>query len=130
VSASVRGLLDVATVFNRVQDLSSTLTEAETAIARVEIDLAEASGSIEEATPVLDKAIASLQTIPSELDRSIEAVRSSRVRIGQQVWLWRLAIVAGAAALLVMLALITQLYRSVSRPAGASPNAPMDASQP
>jgi hypothetical protein len=130
VSASVRGLLDVATVFNRVQDLSSTLTEAETAIARVEIDLAEASGSIEEATPVLDKAIASLQTIPGELDRSIEAVRSSRARVGQQVWLWRLAIVAGAAALLVMLAMITQLYRGVSGPAGASRNVLMDASQP
>jgi hypothetical protein len=126
VSASVRGLLDLATVFNRVEDLTDKLTAAEVSIARVEIDLAEAAGSIEEATPVLDEAITSLQAIPGELDRSIAEVKSSRTRIGQQVWLWRLAIVAGAAALLVMLALI----RSVSGPLGASRHAPMEGGQP
>jgi CHASE3 domain sensor protein len=126
VSASVRGLLDVATVFNRVEDLSDKLTEAEVSIARVEIDLAEAAGSIEEATPVLDQAIASLQAIPGELDRSIAEVKSSRTRIGQQVWLWRLAIVTGAAALLVMLALI----RSVSGPTEVSRRTPVEGAQP
>jgi hypothetical protein len=126
VSASVRGLLDVATVFNRVEDLSDKLTEAEVSIARVEIDLAEAAGSIEEATPVLDEAIASLQAIPGELDRSIAEVKSSRTRIGQQVWLWRLAIVAGAAALLVMLAMI----QSLSGPPEVSRRTPVEGAQP
>jgi methyl-accepting chemotaxis protein len=109
VSASVRGLLDVATIFDGVEDLTDSLTVAEFTIARVEIDLAEASGSVEEAVPVLDKAISSLHSIPDELDRSIAEVKSSRTRVGQQVWLWRLAIVAGGAALVVMLALIAQL---------------------
>ena len=113
VSASVRGLLDVVSVFDRVENLSQSLTDAEASIAVVEIDLAEASGSVEEAGPVLDKAVTSLTAIPAELDRSITEVESSRARIGQQVWLWRLAIAAGGAALMVMLLLIAQLRRAV-----------------
>ena len=113
VSASVRGLLDVVSVFDRVENLSQSLTDAEASIAVVEIDLAEASGSVEEAGPVLDKAVASLTSIPAELDRSIAEVESSRARIGQQVWLWRLAIAAGGAALMIMLLLVAQLRRAV-----------------
>ena len=120
VSASVRKLLDVLSVFDRVENLSQSLTDAEATIAVVEIDLAEASGSVEEAGPVLDKAVTSLTAIPAALDRSIAEVESSRARIGQQVWLWRLAIAAGGAALMVMLLLIAQLRRAViGRPAGA-----------
>lgn len=114
VSASVRALLDAVSVFDRVENLSNSLTDAEASIAVVEIDLAEASGSVEEAGPVLDKAVTSLTSIPAELDRSIAEVESSRARIGQQVWLWRLAIAAGGAALTVMLLLITQLRRLVT----------------
>jgi hypothetical protein len=84
---------------------------AEASIAKVEIDLAEASGSIDEAVPVLEETIDSLQSIPDQLDRSIAEVKSSRTRIGQQVWLWRAAIVAGGAAFVLMLALIAQLRR-------------------
>ena len=119
VSASVRGLLDVVSVFDRVENLSKSLTDAEASIAVVEIDLAEASGSVEEAGPVLDKAVTSLTSIPAELDRSIAEVESSRARIGQQVWLWRLAIAAGGAALMVMLLLIAQLRRPVIGRSGA-----------
>ena len=114
VSASVRALLDAVSVFDRVENLSNSLTDAEASIAVVEIDLAEAAGSIDEAGPVLDKAVTSLASIPAELDRSIAEVESSRTRIGQQVWLWRLAIAAGGAALTVMLLLITQLRRLVT----------------
>lgn len=109
VSVSVRGLLDAASIFDRVEDLTGNLMEAEASIATVEIDLAEAAGSIDEAVPVLEETIDSLQSIPDQLDRSIAEVTSSRARIGQQVWLWRLAIVAGGAALAVMLAMIAQL---------------------
>ena len=119
VSAGVRGLLDVVSVFDRVENLSKSLTDAEASIAVVEIDLAEASGSVEEAGPVLDKAVTSLTAIPAELDRSITEVESSRARIGQQVWLWRLAIAAGGAALMVMLLLIAQLRRPVIGRSGA-----------
>jgi methyl-accepting chemotaxis protein len=113
VSTSVRGLLDVASIFNRVEDLSNSLTAAEASIAEVEITLAEAAGSIEEAGPVLDQAVASLQGIPAELDQSIAAVEASRTRIGEQVWLWRLAMAAGGGALLLMLGLIAQLRGNV-----------------
>ena len=109
VSATVRGLLDAASIFDRVDNLAENLMAAEASIAMVEIDLAEAAGSIAEAVPLLEETIDSLQSIPDQLDRSIAEVTSSRARIGQQVWLWRLAIVAGGAALAVMLALIEQL---------------------
>ena len=69
---------------------------------------------------MLDKAISALQAIPDQLDQSIAAVKSSAARVGEQVWLWRLAMVAGGAALLVMLALIAQLTRPHSPLAGRS----------
>lgn len=108
VSASVRGLLNAVSIFDRVENLSDNLQEAEASIALVEIDLAEAAGAIEEAGPVLEQAVASLQSIPDELDRSIAEVKSSRGRIGDQVWLWRLAIVAGGGALGSMLILVSR----------------------
>ncbi len=111
VSTSVRGLLDVVSIFDRVENLSDSLRVAEASIAIVEIDLAEAAGSIEETAPILDDVVTSLQSIPGELDRSIAEVKSSRTRIGQQVWLWHLAIVTGGASLVVMLVLISRLSR-------------------
>ena len=109
VSTSVRGLLGIASIFNRVENLTDSLTAAEKSIAEVEVTLAEAAGSVDEAAPILDQAISSLQAIPAQLDASIADVDSARARIGEQVWLWRLAIVAGGAALLLMLGLISQL---------------------
>ena len=117
VSASVRGLLDVASFINRVDNLTESLKTAEATIAEVEIDLAEASGSIEETGPVLDTAIVALRAIPGQLDQSIASVKSSAARVGQQVWLWRMAMAAGGAALLVMLTLIADLRRVVRRQA-------------
>ena len=114
VSAGVRKLLDVASILNRVENLSKSLTDAEAAIANVEADLGEAAGSIAEAGPVLDKAVASMQSVPAELDRTIAEVESSRARIGEQVWLWRLAIVAGGAALGLMLVLLNRLLRLIN----------------
>jgi hypothetical protein len=124
VSTSVRELLDVASFIGRVDSLTDSLKAAEATIAEVEIDLAEASGSIDEATPVLDKTVASLQLIPDELARSIAEVKASAARVGQQVWLWRLAIAAGSAALLVMLVLIGDLKRSVDSRLAVEPAQP------
>jgi hypothetical protein len=120
VSTSVRGLLDAASFIDSVDNLTESLKTAEATIARVEIDLAEASGAVDEAAPVLDKTVASLQQIPTDLDASIAEVQSSATRVGQQVWLWRLAICAGGAALLVMLALIGDVRR-VRTPVVAQP---------
>ena len=115
VSESVRGLLHVASFINSVDNLTASLKTAEATIAEVEIDLAEASGAIGESGPVLDKTVAALQVIPGQLDQSIAAVKSSAAHVGRQVWLWRMAMAAGGAALLVMLALIADLRR-VARP--------------
>jgi hypothetical protein len=114
VSTSVRDLLDAASFINSVDNLTESLKTAEATIAAVEIDLAEASGAVAEAGPVLDKTVASLQQIPSDLDKSIASVRASAARVGQQVWLWRLAISSGGAALLVMLLLIGNVRRAVN----------------
>jgi hypothetical protein len=112
VSGNVRGLLDVVSFVGRVDELSKSLKDAEASIANVEITLAEAAGSVDEAGPVLDRAVASLEAIPQRIRDSIGDVRASRSRIGQQVWLWRLAITAGSAALLLMLWMLAQLRRT------------------
>jgi len=114
VSSNVRRFLDLASFINSVDDLSASLRDAEATIATVEVDLDEASGAVDEAAPVLDSTVASLKGIPGQLDESIAEVRSSASRIGEQVWLWRLAMAAGGAALLVMLALIADLRRAVA----------------
>jgi methyl-accepting chemotaxis protein len=114
VSSNVRRFLDLASFINSVDDLSASLRDAEATIATVEVDLDEASGAVDEATPVLDSTVASLKGIPGQLDESIAEVRSSASRIGEQVWLWRLAMAAGGAALLVVLALIADLRRAVA----------------
>ena len=114
VSTSVRDLLDAASFINSVDNLTESLKTAEATIAAVEIDLAEASGAVAEAAPVLDKTVASLHQIPSDLDKSIASVKASAARVGQQVWLWRLAISSGGAALLVMLLLIGNVGRAVN----------------
>jgi len=114
VSSNVRRFLDLASFINSVDDLSASLRDAEATIATVEVDLDEASGAVDEAAPVLDSTVASLKGIPGQLDESIAEVRSSASRIGEQVWLWRLAIAAGGAALLVVLALIADLRRAVA----------------
>lgn len=113
VSASVRGLLAVASFIHSVDNLAERLKTAEATISEVEIDLAEASGSIAEAGPALDKTIVALHAIPGQLDESITSVRSSAARVSRQVWLWRLAMVAGGAALMAMLGLIAQLRAAV-----------------
>ena len=64
---------------------------------------------------MLDKAITSLQAIPDQLDQSIASVKSSAARVGQQVWLWRMAMAAGGASLLVMLVLIADLRAAINR---------------
>lgn len=114
VSASVRGLLDIASVFDKVENLTAQLQNAEASIAGVEVTLSEASGAIDEAAPVLDKAVASMQAIPTDLDRSIADVASSRKQIEQQVWLWRFAIVAGGLALALILLLVLQVRGEVA----------------
>jgi len=114
VSSNVRRFLDVASFIGSVDDLSASLRDAEATIANVEVDLDEASGAVDEATPVLDSTVASLKGIPGQLDESIAEVRSSASRIGEQVWLWRLAMTAGGAALLLVLALIADLRRAVA----------------
>ena len=120
VSANVRGLLDIASFIGSVENLTDSLKDAEATIAEVEIDLAEASGSIEETSPLLDDTVLRCRLLPGDLERSIAEVRSSATRVGQQVWLWRLAISAGGAALLLVLILIGDLRRTVDGASGSA----------
>ena len=121
VSRNVRKFLDVASFVNSVDDLNASLKDAETTIANVEVDLDEASGAIEEAGPALAETVDSLQAIPGQLELSISEIKSSASRIGEQVWLWRLAMIAGAAALLALLGLMADLRRAVGRVQASQP---------
>ena len=131
VSTNVRGLLDTVSFFDRVDSLSNSLKEAEASIANVEIDLAEAAGSVEEAGPVLDSTIAALRTIPNQIEVSIGRVKASRAGVVQQVWLWRAAMAASGAALLLMLVLIHRVAACVNwGPVAGRPSSTSGEGQP
>ena len=83
--------MDVASFIGSVENLTDSLRDAEATIAEVEIDLAEASGSIEETTPLLDDTVSDAEAVtrrPRSLDRrgEIERERASVNRCGCGDW--------------------------------------------
>jgi hypothetical protein len=102
VSSNVRGLLDAVSFIGSVDDLVGSLEAAETSLVEVEADLGEAAASVRAADPVLTDTVASLREVPGELRASIAEVRTSRNQVGDQVWLWRTAIVAAGAAMAIV----------------------------
>src|SRR3954462_3064082 len=113
VSSNLRRFLDIASFVNSVDDLNASLEQAETTLPNADVDLDEASGAIQEAGPGLAETVDSLQAIPGQLDLSIAEIKASGSEVGDQVWLWRLAMVAGGAALLLLLVLFANLRRAV-----------------
>ena len=100
VSENVRRILGIVDFFDRVDDLNESLVDAESSLAMVEASLASASGSVSAAAPALRDTVRVLQKLPAELERSLDEARAARERIGDQTALWRLAIAAGAVAVL------------------------------
>lgn len=112
VSANVRQLLEVVDFFNRVDDLKGSLEEAEASLQAVETSLSNASISVQQAGPSLHQTVLVLQKIPDQLDATMVEARLAREGVGNQTFLWRVAIVVGCLAVLGGLWSVRQLARA------------------
>ena len=119
VSANVRQLLEVVDFFNRVDDLKGSLEEAEASLQAVETSLSEASISVQQAGPSLHQTVLVLQKIPGQLDATLVEARLAREGVGNQTFLWRVAIVVGCLAVLGGLWSVRQIARAQT---GARPD--------
>jgi hypothetical protein len=93
----VLGFLDF---IGSVDDLKNSLKDAEAELAKVQGSLKDGAASLTEAVPVIHQTVVALEAIPAELDKVISDAESARNKVDDQVWLWRLAIVAGCLALI------------------------------
>jgi len=116
VSANVRKLLEVVDFFNRVDDLKGSLEEAETSLQSVETSLAGTSSSVQAAGPTLRRTVLALKRIPAQLDATLVEARLAREGIGNQTFLWRVAIMVGCLAALGGLWSVRQLARVQAAP--------------
>jgi hypothetical protein len=118
VSANVRSLLDTISFIGRVDDLNTSLQEAEASLDDVRRSLVGTSVQIGQATPSIDAAERALSAVPGEIRASITEIRAARDQINGQRNLWRLALVCAAGALLLMFWEIGRLSRRSSAQAG------------
>ncbi|MFM2076390.1 MAG: hypothetical protein RJA49_280 [Actinomycetota bacterium] len=100
VSASVRKILDLVDFIGSVDALQKSLTDAEAQLVFVQGSLITASTTLEQAGPALHETVVALSAIPDEIDAAIADASAARQRVGNQVWLWRLAVVTGALAII------------------------------
>jgi hypothetical protein len=100
VSKSVRGVLGLVDFIGSVDNLQTSLEEAEKSLVFVQGSLNTAASTLEQAGPALHETVVALAAIPGEIDAAIEQAAAARAKVNDQVWLWRLAIVAGCLAII------------------------------
>ena len=100
VSKSVRELLGLVDFIGSVESLVTSLEQAEKDLVFVQGSLITASTTLDQAGPALQETVDALAALPGEIDAAIADSQEARARIDNQVWLWRLAIVAGALAII------------------------------
>jgi hypothetical protein len=100
VSASVRGVLGLVDFIGSVDNLKTSLEDAEKSLVFVQGSLNTASSTLEQAGPALHETVVALAAIPEEIDAAIEQAAAARAKVNDQVWLWRLAIVTGCLAII------------------------------
>jgi hypothetical protein len=100
VSANVRGILGLVDFIGSVDNLKKSLEDAEQSLVFVQGSLNTAASTLRDADPALQETVDALKTIPDEIDAAIADAAAARAKIDDQVWLWRLAIVAGSLAII------------------------------
>ncbi|MEN9643372.1 MAG: hypothetical protein RL238_41 [Actinomycetota bacterium] len=100
VSKSVRELLGIVDFIGSVDSLVTSLEQAEKDLVFVQGSLITASTTLDQAAPALQETVDALAAVPGEIDAAIADSQEAREKIDNQVWLWRLAIVAGALAII------------------------------
>jgi hypothetical protein len=109
VSSNVRSLIDSLSFFNSVDDLVSSLESAESSLQTLESDLRTASESVSGADVQFTDTLERLRAIPADIAASRAEVKANLGTVGDQVWLWRLAMVAAALPIVLLL---VQVYRT------------------
>jgi len=100
VSKSVRELLGLVDFIGSVESLVTSLEQAEKDLVFVQGSLITASTTLDQAGPALQETVDALAAVPGEIDAAIADSQEARARIDNQMWLWRVAVVAGALAII------------------------------
>ncbi len=131
VSASVRKILGLVDFIGSVDELQQSLKEAEASLVFVQGSLNTASSTLADAGPALRETVVALSKVPGEIDQAIADAADARAKLDDQVWLWRLAIVAGGLAIIGGLwgvranaRRVDSLLAAVSTPSAAAPPPP------
>jgi methyl-accepting chemotaxis protein len=125
VSANVRKVLGIVDFIGSVDDLKKSLESAEATLANVSESLRTSGQALVDAGPALQETVTALKAVPDQIDAALADAADARERLDGQVWLWRLAVVTGALAVIGGLWGVRQnalrvdrLLEAVSTPAG------------
>jgi type VI protein secretion system component VasF len=66
----------------------------------VQGSLNTAASTLEQAGPALHETVVALAAVPEQIDQAITDAAAAREKLDDQVWLWRLAIVAVSLAII------------------------------
>jgi chromosome segregation ATPase len=107
VSKSVRQMLDAVlssgeAVFSAADDLHSSLVNAEASLLEVQGGMNETTANLTALEPKLTAAVAVLTKVPDQLRAAQSSLTQSAKRLDRQVVLWRVAVGAGALALVLL----------------------------
>lgn len=122
LSATVRDILSSIRFIDSVQQFRESLLEVEASLATVEADLLRADVALAATQEQLFTAADTVRDIPDALDASRGDLDGVSDQISDQVWWWRLAIVAAASAFVAVLWVIKSnldalaLLRQLNRP--------------
>ena len=115
VSENVRKILGIIDFIGSVDDLNQSLKEAEESLVFVQGSLNTASSTLEQAGPALHETVLALAAVPDEIDAAITDAAVARAKVDDQVWLFRLGIVAASLAVIGLLWAVRENGRRVDR---------------
>lgn len=113
VSANVRKILGIIDFIGSVDSLNQSLQEAEESLVFVQGSLNTAASTLDQAAPALQETVAALAAVPEEIDAAIEDAALARAKVDDQVWLFRLGIVAACLAVIGLLWAVRENGRRV-----------------
>lgn len=113
VSENVRKILGIIDFIGSVGDLNESLLQTEQSLVFVQGSLNTASTTLEQAGPALHETVLALAAVPDEIDAAIEDAALARARVDDQVWLFRLGIVAACLGLIGLMWAVRENGRRV-----------------
>ena len=124
VSANVRKVLGIIDFIGSIDDLKKSLETAEATLANVSDSLKTSGQALVDAGPALNETVVALKAVPEQIDAALADAADARKRLDGQVWLWRLAVVTGALAVIgglwgvrLLATRVDSLLAAVSTPA-------------